>query len=90
MNDVVHSADVKASREASIYRGTSFAVQEIQIAAGVLNASIKTLNASHDAEKMVDVKLAAENIAKVASQINALAHSLATTFQTHINRRPRV
>lgn len=79
--------DVAASREDAIYRGCTFCLLEIEDAARILNASIKTLRETFDARKMADVKLAADGTAKVARQIDALANTLGTTFGTHIARR---
>ena len=84
-----NTLDVTASRDSVIYRGCSFCVLEIEQAHAVLGASIKTLRENFDEQKAVNVKLAAENVAKVSGQIGALSNSVATTFTTHLNRRPR-
>lgn len=95
--------DITTTREQSIYRGTEFSRHEIEIAGNqltdltrVLNAAIKTLNDGFTMQKMVEIKLAAETVTeaaahveRTAAQVRALAHSLSSTFQQHINRRPR-
>lgn len=81
--------DVDASRRSEIYRGCSFSVEEIEIACRQVVAEAKTLRENFDAQKAVEVKLAAERVAKVAAQIGALSSSLAQTFTSHLSRRPR-
>lgn len=76
--------------EDRIYNGLEFAVLEIEDAERVLSASIKTLRENHTSRHMVGIKTAAEQIAKVARQIDALSGSLVTTATTHVNRRSRV
>lgn len=81
--------DVRRSRESAIYRGTVFALDEIEIAARVLAASIKTLREAHTEQRPVNVKLAAEQNVKVAMQIQVLSNTLVQTFSSHLVRRPR-
>lgn len=92
---------VAESRSQLIYRGTSFAVMEVtqstnQIAekSALLVASVKTLNDMFQAQRPVDVKLAAENVSKLARDLEhivrpipILSDTLVKRFSEHVSRR---
>lgn len=87
-----------------VYRGTSFskeeialAVKELCLAACVLKAATQTLDDKFNAEQPVEVKLASEQIQKIASdmaskarQVEALSGSLATVFGSYSRRHAHI
>ena len=81
------SNNVRAGR--GIYRGCILSINEIALATRVLAAEVKTMRKNFAAEKPIGVKLAAEQAARIAGQIEALSTSLARTFAHHVSRRPR-
>lgn len=87
--DTARDQDVARSKEGAIYRGCVFTVDELEIAARVIAAEIKTLRENFTAEKPVSVKLAAEQINKTAGQIAALSKVLSHQFSAYLSRRPR-
>lgn len=80
---------VKTSHDNRIYNGCQFAVLELEDALRVLSASIKTLRENFDARKLVETKLAGEQVVKVSNQISALTGSVVSAFTAAANRRPR-
>lgn len=88
-----------------IYRGMSFSRDEIVQAWGafkahidMLDAAVHALTQEFDAEREVSCKAACEVVADFAARLSArpepqqiatLARSLASTFATHLARRPR-
>jgi uncharacterized protein YecA (UPF0149 family) len=71
------------------YLGTSFAVDEIALGLNVLMTKVRTLKEGNANKAAVTQKMAAEEVAKLASQIQLLADMLARVTIAHINRRPR-
>lgn len=71
------------------YTGTSFAVDEVEMALRILTRKVRALTTAHAGKQAVGMKLAAEDVAKISTQINLLAKTLADTSIRHINRRPR-
>lgn len=76
-------------RQTTFYTGTSFAVGEIELGLKVLSAKVRDLKNGNESGSAIQQKLASEQIAKVSSQINALAETLVRVSISHINRRPR-
>lgn len=71
------------------FTGTKFSVSEIVLGRNVMEAQLRILNRAHAERNATDVKLAAEKIARCASEISTLAAHLARVSTTHLNRRPR-
>lgn len=71
------------------FYGTLFAVDEIVLGTSVLTAKVKSLKQGNQSKSVVQQKLAAEEISKVAGQIKMLADLLARISVEHANRRPR-
>jgi hypothetical protein len=80
------AAQVAQSKEASIYNGCVFSLQEIEIGIGLLAAETKTIRKNFDDKRPVGVKLSAEHAARIANQISILSAVLARTFKSHSNR----
>lgn len=72
------------------FRGTSFAINEIEIALKHLTSSVRDLKRGNESGRAVDQKLAAEAIAKTAGQIQVLGDLLARVSISHINRKSRI
>lgn len=86
-------APIQAETEQSVvpfYEGTRYTVDEIILGMNVATAKVRDLKGSHDARTAVALKIAADDLAKVASQISTLATHLAKVTTEHVNRRPRV
>lgn len=79
----------RSSRSEEFYRGTSWAVQEIELGLRVLAAKTRDLKRGNETGSAVDQKLAAEQISKLAGQIAVLADTLVRVSVSHLNRRPR-
>lgn len=74
----------------NFFTGTSFSVIQIEEDVGKLQERTRFLTTAHDAQSATSMKLAAENLAKLAGQIQSQADHLAGVCVRHINRRPRV
>lgn len=83
------TAPARSTRSEDFYRGTSWAVGEIELGLRVLAAKTRDLKRGNETGSAVDQKLAAEQISKVASQIQILADTLVRVSVSHLNRRPR-
>lgn len=77
------------TRSEEFYRGTGFAVGEIELGLRVLTAKIRDLKQGNEQGSAVQQKLAAEKISEVSGQIKALADTLVRVTISHLNRRPR-
>lgn len=71
------------------FTGTRFEVDEIVLGMNVLNVKTRDLKGSSTHRQAVSLKLAADDIAKVAGQIQILAAHLATKCAQHVNRKAR-
>jgi hypothetical protein len=79
----------QAEQSPDFFTGTSFAVDEILLGMSVLQAKVRNLKQGNDTGSAVQQKLAAEDISKVAGQIQSLADVITRVTITHLNRRPR-
>ncbi len=71
------------------FTGTSFSVEETLLGLNILTAKVRQLKHSHTTRNAASMKIEAEMVAKVASQIAALNSHLAGVCVRHLNRRPR-
>jgi predicted nucleic acid-binding protein len=71
------------------FTGTSFAVEEILLGMNVLQAKVRNLKQGNDTGSAVQQKLAAEEAAKIAGQIQSLADVIVRVTISHLNRKPR-
>lgn len=82
-------APKQGPEQPTFFTGTSFAVGEIELGLKVLGTKVRDLKNGNDAGSAVQQKIAAEQISKVAGQIQILADTLVRVSVSHINRRPR-
>lgn len=75
--------------EPDFFVGVPLVTEEIELGLKVLTAKVRALRTAQDGKHAVSMKIEAENIAKVSSQINMLAAQVVRTTIRHINRRSR-
>lgn len=85
----LHIAHKETAQLPDFYIGTSFAVHEVELAMRVLTAKVRALTTAHKSRHAVGVKLAAEDVMKIAHQIEMLSQTLTDVSLRHINRKPR-
>ena len=73
----------------SFFTGSSFAVSEIVIGMSVLSRKVRDLKEANDKGRAVDQKLMAEQISKLAGQIQVLADVITRVTCSHLARKPR-
>lgn len=84
-----HKPDAPGSPLPDFFTGTSFAVDEVEMALRILTRKVRALTTAHAGKEVVGMKLAAEDVAKVSNQINLLAKTLVDTSVRYVNRKPR-
>lgn len=72
------------------FTGTTLSVREIERASNELVKHIRDLGDCHEGKRPVSLKCAADDVAKVAAQIKALASHLSGVTETHVNRQAKV
>lgn len=72
-----------------LFTGLRFELEEIIMGMNVLNAKVRDLNGCFEHRQQVSAKVAADDIAKVASQVSILAGHMACMIAAHVNRKPR-
>jgi len=72
-----------------LYTGLQLTIDEIVIAFNVLQAGALDMRRSFDAKQDIPLKLACDDVAKAAGQINTMASHLSKILKGHINRRTR-
>lgn len=73
-----------------LYTGLSFEIEQILLGCAVLTSKVRELNGCFDHKQAVSLKLAADDIAKTAGQINIMAAHVSSVVARHVNRRSRV
>lgn len=70
------------------YIGTSFTIQALEEALLELAGHAMDLSKAHSTQRAVSMKLCADDVAKKANQIAALASHLAGVTEKHVKRNP--
>lgn len=73
-----------------IWQGVSLEIDEITMGANIIARKVKDLRAAQLESKHVAAKVAADEIAKVAGQMNVLSKHLASVLAKHAERESRV
>jgi hypothetical protein len=82
-------ADPEQRDGPSLFVGIQLEVEEIIIGRNVINAKCVALRSAMDARHEAAVKQAADEIAVIAGQMQALSSHLASVIARHQARRPR-
>lgn len=84
------TAETETRDGPALFTGLSFELDEIVMGMNVLNAKVRDLNGCFEHKQEVSAKVAADDIAKVSSQVSILAAHMASKIAEHVNRKPRV
>ena len=80
----------QTEQEPDVFFGTSFIVGELELGLAVLSRKVRDLKSGNERGSAVDQKLAAEQLAKTAGQMQCLADVVTRITLNYINRKPRV
>lgn len=72
------------------FAGCGFAITEIILSMADLTAKVNSLRQGNSAGSAVQQKLAAEEVSKIARQIQTMADTISRVTIAHLNRRSRV
>lgn len=86
---VIQVGDHDPEWTGDFFRGTSFAVGEIELCLQQLAGALVMLKQGNAVGSAVQQKLASEQISRAAGQTKAMADMLARVSISHINRRAR-
>lgn len=73
-----------------LYTGLALEIEQILLGYNVLTAKMRDFKGAVEFKQDVTVKILADDIAKVAGQINIMASHVSSVVAGHINRKPRV
>lgn len=74
----------------SLFVGLRYELDEIVLGLNVLTAKVRDLNGCFEHRQEVSAKVAADDIAKVSSQVSLIAAHMSEIISRHVNRKPRV
>lgn len=90
MLDRTETPEAEIKDGPSLYDGLSLEVEQILLGYNVLTAKMRDFKGAVDFKQDVTVKLIADDLAKVTSQISIMASHVSSVVARHINRKPRV
>jgi len=71
------------------YKCTRYAAEDVTLGLSVLTRAVRDMNEAHTNRQAVSFKVAVENVAKVANQLQIMAAHLARKTTEHVNRKAR-
>lgn len=86
----ISALDFIETKPADIFSGLHVELEQIIRDILAINAKARELNGSFKFHQEVIAKLAADDLAALASSVNVLAAHVAGTLAEHVNRRSRV
>lgn len=90
MNKPVPAAIAAAAHDGpSLFVGTALEVDEIVIGRNVINTKVTALREAMTARHEAAVKQCADDIAKIAGQMQTLSAHLSSVLTRHQNRNPK-
>lgn len=90
MLDRTDTPDAEQHDGPELYTGLALEVEQILLGYNVLTAKVRDFKGAVDFKQDVTVKLLADDLAKVSSQISIMAAHVSSVVARHINRKPRV
>lgn len=91
MNQPSPSAQFDAAQDGPpLFTGIQFVAGELVIGGNMVNAKVRDLQTAIAERHVANTKQAADDIAKIAGQMQTLSAHLATVIARHMARNPRV